>query len=219
MEEIEVYQHVMGNYYRKRKENGKFSYYVLQYCVNCGQQHLTDKYKPGKYCSTKCKGSSRGRPINYRMRDDSKELVSIGRTGKHHDTPTKTRISVSVKEAIKSGLATVARGQYHVAYKHGQRTDNSPLYRKWRLIYARCYIPNNKAYKYYGGKGIIMCDHWLKDFINFRDWCLQHDYAPGEHLHRKNSDGPYAPDNCIFLDPSTHSKIHAEIAKQKSMEV
>ena len=42
--------------------------------------------------------------------------------------------------------------------KHGysSREGNHPLYNLWRAIKQRCYNPNHKAYKNYGGRGIIM---------------------------------------------------------------
>jgi len=109
MEEIEVYQHVIGKYYRKRKENSKFSYYVLQYCVNCGQPHLTDKYNPSRHCSIKCRGGGNGRPHNYRMSQNSKDLISERMTGLIKSDITKKRISKSIKKSITTGLVDYDR--------------------------------------------------------------------------------------------------------------
>ena len=48
--------------------------------------------------------------------------------------------------------------------KHGM--SYTPTYNSWRAMVARCTNPNNQHYKYYGGKGLTVCDRWL-DFQNF----------------------------------------------------
>jgi len=32
---------------------------------------------------------------------------------------------------------------------------------------VRCYSENFPPYKYYGAKGVIVCDRWLDNFFNF----------------------------------------------------
>lgn len=66
-------------------------------------------------------------------------------------------------------------------------------YRIWEGLKNRCRNPRNRAYKYYGGRGITVCERWL-DFDNFlRDMGL----PPKEgSLDRINNDGNYEPGNC-----------------------
>ena len=42
----------------------------------------------------------------------------------------------------------------------------SPAYGSWNRIIQRTKNPNHPKYKYYGGRGITVCDEWL-DFRNF----------------------------------------------------
>src|SRR5678816_3096740 len=39
-------------------------------------------------------------------------------------------------------------------------------YKSWQNMHARCLNPNNQAYPYYGGAGIVVCERWMK-FENF----------------------------------------------------
>lgn len=61
--------------------------------------------------------------------------------------------------------------------KHKQ--SYSRLYRKFCGMKQRCYNPNSKSYKNYGGRGIIICDEWLSNFMNFHNWAVNNGYKEG----------------------------------------
>lgn len=44
-------------------------------------------------------------------------------------------------------------------YKHGM--VNSRIYTIYNDMKQRCYNPNSKSFKNYGGRGITICDEWL----------------------------------------------------------
>ena len=75
----------------------------------------------------------------------------------------------------------------------------------WRGMMARCYKPNSKAYKNYGGRGITVCDEWL-DVKNFIIWAEStHPNIEGYSLDRINGNGNYEPDNCRWADRVTQN--------------
>lgn len=78
------------------------------------------------------------------------------------------------------------------------------LYRVYYSVKERCYNERNKAYKYYGGRGIKMCDEWLK-YENFLSWALTHRYEEGLQLDRIDCNGNYEPNNCRWVDSSTNN--------------
>lgn len=63
----------------------------------------------------------------------------------------------------------------------------------------RCYNPNAKGYKYYGGKGINICDEWLSDKIKFFNWSLDNGYNEGLSIDRIETDKDYEPNNCRWI--------------------
>lgn len=78
------------------------------------------------------------------------------------------------------------------------------LYRLFHCIKRRCYDKKHKGYKYYGGKGIKVCDEWLNDFEKFKIWALSKGYdynAPKGQctIDRINPNGNYEPSNCRFI--------------------
>lgn len=42
-----------------------------------------------------------------------------------------------------------------------------PIYRSYQAMRRRCYDSNVREYKYYGGKGVRMCDEWKNDYQAF----------------------------------------------------
>lgn len=73
------------------------------------------------------------------------------------------------------------------------------LYRTWSGMHNRCYDPTHDRYKWYGGKGISICDEW-QDFMTFRTWALANGYNDDLTIDRIDSDGNYRPDNCQWVD-------------------
>lgn len=70
-----------------------------------------------------------------------------------------------------------------------------PEYSIWLGIRARCLRPTCKAYEYYGGRGICLCDRWL-DFSNFLGDMGQRP-SPQHSIDRfPNPNGNYEPGNC-----------------------
>ena len=67
------------------------------------------------------------------------------------------------------------------------------IYNGMRL---RCYNENNVNYKYYGGKGVTICDEWLLSFENFFDWAINNGYNENLTIDRIDSEKEYSPDNC-----------------------
>ena len=75
--------------------------------------------------------------------------------------------------------------------KHGQ--SKSSAYSCWNQMLQRCYNPNHKSYKDYGGRGIKVYRKWWK----FKNFYKDMGNKPKNlTLERINTNGDYRPSNC-----------------------
>ena len=88
-----------------------------------------------------------------------------------------------------------------IGTKHGHTSGmNRPrLYGVWSMIKQRCLNPKNKKYKYYGARGITICEEWAHDYQAFYEWAINNGYELGLEIERKNNDGNYCPSNCTWV--------------------
>ncbi len=89
-------------------------------------------------------------------------------------------------------------------YKHGMARTST--YVCWQDMKNRCYNPNVKAYKHYGGRGITVCDRWLDSengFINFLN--DMGEKPKGLSIDRIDVNGNYEPSNCRWATASQQS--------------
>lgn len=100
--------------------------------------------------------------------------------------------------------------------KHGE--SKTRFYKVWLDMKARCFNPNKVRYSHYGGRGIKVCDSWLK-FENFyRDMYesyLDHVKIYGEKqttIDRVNVNGNYCPENCKW---ATYKEQNSNTRKNK----
>jgi hypothetical protein len=81
----------------------------------------------------------------------------------------------------------------------------------------RCYSKNDKSFKWYGEKGIIVCDAWKNNYKEFVDWALANGYANDLTIDRIDSNKDYCPENCRWITMSQNVR-NAHLGKPKSDE-
>jgi hypothetical protein len=70
---------------------------------------------------------------------------------------------------------------------------------------SRCFNPNHTAFRYYGGRGITVCERWRDSYENFLA-----DVGPrpsDKHsLDREDNDGHYEPGNVRWALPKEQAR-------------
>lgn len=77
------------------------------------------------------------------------------------------------------------------------------IYNIWKAMKYRCSNAKNKDYKYYGARGIKVCDRWLK-FENFYEDMGER--YPGHSLDRIDFNGNYEPSNCRWASATEQNR-------------
>jgi hypothetical protein len=91
---------------------------------------------------------------------------------------------------------------------HARRGKISPTFRSWNGMVNRCTSPTSDHWAQYGGRGITVCDRWLK-FENFlADLGERPD---GKTLERRNNSEGYNPDNCGWASRKTQNRNRRSI--------
>jgi hypothetical protein len=104
---------------------------------------------------------------------------------------------------------------------HGRKTKE---YRAWTGIKERCLNVRHPNYSEYGGRGILICSRWEKDYLAFLSdmGCAKE----GQSIDRIDVNGNYEPSNCRWADLKTQQRnrrntkfltIHGK--KRKAMEI
>lgn len=82
----------------------------------------------------------------------------------------------------------------------------SKLYSSWKHMKERCGNPSCRGYRYWGGRGIAVCDEWKNDFLAFKEWALANGYKEGLTIDRIDNDGNYEPSNCRWTTMAEQSR-------------
>lgn len=130
---------------------------------------------------------------------------------------------LNAKDGLKSWCKTCAN-DHHTKYVKSHRSKireldkrykakpnsayqlRNPAYSNWIAMKSRCCNPNQNAFKYYGGRGITVCQAWLHSFDQF---IADMGPKPSKQysVDRIDPDGNYEPSNCRWLLTSDNRRM------------
>ena len=70
----------------------------------------------------------------------------------------------------------------------------------------RCYGLYDKDYRFYGGRGIKICDEWINNPKSFEIWALSHGYDDDLTIDRTDGTMDYSPENCRWINALDNAK-------------
>lgn len=106
--------------------------------------------------------------------------------------------------------------------------QDSRLLDIWRHMHYRCEKANNISYKYYGAKGVKVCNEW-SSFDAFAAWSHQNGYKDNLTIDRIDCSKSHEPNNCRWVSSKiqnnnsshchclTYNGVTASISKWSEM--
>lgn len=97
---------------------------------------------------------------------------------------------------------------------HRGKYTNSSEWSSYKNMRLRCYDPNHRAYKWYGGKGIKVCDRWMETPYGFLNMIDDLGGKPDRsyQIDRIDENKDYCPENCMW---STHKEQQWRRSKKR----
>ena len=113
--------------------------------------------------------------------------------------------SLSLKKGAVISCGCYNKEVLHNRAKHGhnRRNEKSITYRSWDKMMQRCYNQSAHEYRFYGAKGISVCDKW-HDFANFLSDMGERPSARYS-IDRIDPSGNYSADNCRWATAKTQA--------------
>ena len=112
----------------------------------------------------------------------------------------KTRYEISGETGVSPERIGSLLQQYgikrHSVKRHG--LSSHPLNHIWLGIKERCQNPNADNYKWYGAKGIKVCEEW-QSFMPFYKWAIKNGWTSGLTVDRIDGSKDYCPSNCRLI--------------------
>jgi hypothetical protein len=94
---------------------------------------------------------------------------------------------------------------------HNRSKKHDKTYITWKCMRARCNSPFDIHYKWYGARGIKICQEW-DDFMQFVADMGERPY--GKTLDRIDNDGMYCKENCRWATPKEQSRNNRGLFKK-----
>lgn len=99
-------------------------------------------------------------------------------------------------------------GYVRVLTDAGVKRAQTPTYKSWAHMHQRCRNPKCRQYKWYGARGVRVCERW-ESFENFL--ADMGERPNGKTLDRIDGEGDYEPGNCRWATSSEQQRNRSNV--------
>lgn len=88
-------------------------------------------------------------------------------------------------------------------------------------ILERCYKDNSSSYKYYGARGIKVCEEWKNSRQAFYKWAYSNGYKENLTIDRIDVNKDYCPENCrwVTMEEQANNKSNSKYIEYKGLRL
>lgn len=173
----------------------------VTWASSIGKIHACKKCSmPPRYMDISSQRFGRLVALEYMGRNKSSSLWKCGCDCGNTITTSLSRLRQGVTRScgcLKKESSLRGGNQRHCASLDFGVVHAHPLYTIWTQMKCRCYSPKHNRYKYYGARGIKVCDRWLGE-NGFENFVADMGERPSKNhsLDRIDLNGDYTPANC-----------------------
>lgn len=134
------------------------------------------------------------------------KLVALGKVKAHNKSSAFWAFKCSCGRQFEASSSHVmsghttscgcGRSRSHLI--HGYSKVKNRTYASWKAMRSRCLSATSLQWKWYGSRGIGICDRWSSFNLFLAD---MGERPAGKTLHRVDNEKGYTPDNCVWATP------------------
>lgn len=112
----------------------------------------------------------------------------------------------------------IGLGNVYVSTTSDFNWNNQRLKRIFMYMKQRCYMNECRDYRWYGAKGIKICDEWIQNPKLFEEWAINNGYNNSLTIDRIDENKDYEPNNCRWITRENNAKYKSTTSLIKANE-